>query len=118
MAGFMVMQVWQEAGATFETPDGQCFLPLSYGEGLEMARLDRDGEPAYNENGPTDPDVTWWCEYSAPGYMDRTDPVYGATAREAIEACWALYGDDESSEERFEYAAMLWEARKLDRKGA
>ena len=99
MAGFMVLQVWREMAV--ENADG-CLYPVSASE----------------ENDTPLGEERWFAQYSAPGYMDCTDTVWGETAREALGACWALFGDDQDPSERSEYAACLWEARKLDRKGA
>jgi hypothetical protein len=41
----------------------------------------------------------WAARYSAPGYMDCTDWVLGATQEEAEEDCRNIYGDDEEEEE-------------------
>ena len=110
MAGFMEMQVWRENARYAKCSDGgEGYYPDSYIAADPDSYTVEEGDPSR---------TLWWAEYSAPGYMDRTDPVYGATAREAIQECFALYGDEESAEERSEYAAMLWEARKLDRKVA
>lgn len=38
--------------------------------------------------------------------MDRTDPVSGETALEALEECFATYGDDESPEDLAEYESL------------
>ena len=106
MAGFMELVFWQEMGADYVVPgEGEQFLPLSIGVANDYSR---QGE---RRNA-------WWAQYTAPGYMDQTDPVYGDTAVEALEECFAMYGDDTDPEERAEYAACLWEARKLRRKGA
>jgi hypothetical protein len=35
--------------------------------------------------------------------MDRTDPVMGRTALEALKACFELYGDDENPDDMAEY---------------
>lgn len=115
MAGFMRLEVWQEKAICAEEPDdrGNYHLwPESYAEGLKTT-----GHEKYcgcTETGT----LQWWAEYTAPGYLDRTDPVYGDTPTEAARECFNLYGNEESPEERSELAAMLWECRKLGRKGA
>ena len=111
MAGFMVMQVWREnARYARDSEGGEGYYPDSMIAACAEAYTIEEGAPSR---------ALWFAQYTAPGYMDRTDPVYGNTAREAIEECFRLYGDDEDPAERSEYASMLWEARKLDsRKGA
>lgn len=55
----------------------------------------------------------WWGQYTAPGYMDRTDTSGPyASAAEAARETFALYGDDEpGSDDRRELAALLWQIR-------
>lgn len=96
MAGFMVLQVWREGGV--ENPDGEIY-PAS----------------SANENDTPLLGQRWWAQYSAPGYMDQTTPVYAESAVDAAKVCFDLFGDWESPEERSEYASVLWECRKLDR---
>ena len=103
MAGFMELVFWQEASVCDD--DGN-YIPRSFAP----EEIQRGGVIAHGS--------LWWAQYTAPGYMDQTDPVYGDTAVEALEECFAMYGDDTDPEERAEYAACLWEARKLRRKGA
>ncbi len=45
---------------------------------------------------------TWWGRYSAPGYMDATDWVYGRSRREVEEELDNLYGDMDEEEEEGE----------------
>lgn len=106
MSGFMTLEVWQEMGAEFDVPyEGLQFLPLTVGMAND-----------YTRQGPRE--NAWWAQYSAPGYMDQTEMVHGTTPSEAAKACFELYGDWESPEERAELASVLWQCRKLERKGA
>jgi hypothetical protein len=100
MAGFMTLQVWREDGVEVKRDGNEYMLPSSYAD--------------FDERTGITSDALWWAEYSASGYMDRTDPVSGKTAVEAARECWELYGSDEP-EERRELASVLWQARKLDR---
>jgi hypothetical protein len=94
MAGFMVMQVWREPGVCCETPDGEQTLPVSVVDANSYKAL-------YVVGG------LYWAEYSAPGYMDRTDPVCGATPAEVINACFDLYGNEEDEAEVKERDELL-----------
>lgn len=53
----------------------------------------------------------WFARYSAPGYLDCTDTVYGSTPDEAACEAFALYGDDTNQDDRRELAAILWQCR-------
>lgn len=103
MSGFMVLQVWQETGLEGEclVDDGSGWYPESH--------VEADPE-SYRLSG--DKQELWWAEYSAPGYMDRTDSVCASTPWGAALAAFELYGDFESREERSELASMFWQLRR------
>ena len=106
MSGFMQLQVWQEDGADFVTESGY---------GVELRPLSYGDEPI----GATKVSGLWWAEYTAPGYLDRTDPVYGETPQEAARECFYMYGvDEQGSGDRKELAAILWEIRAMNRRQA
>jgi hypothetical protein len=107
MAGFMQLQVWQEVGLEAIDPEdtsNSYLMPQSYAEHCESI-----AEPDIDPHA-------WWAEYTAPGYMDKTDCVYGKTPIEAARECFELYGDWESTEDRSELAAVLWKCRAFMRK--
>ena len=55
----------------------------------------------------------WWGQYSAPGYMDRTETCGPfASPAEAARKTFELFGDDErGSEDRAELARILRQIR-------
>jgi hypothetical protein len=105
MSGFMVLQVWKEAA---EEHDGALY-PRSHCE---------DGCPCPDAHGP-DCDLptvsageAWFAEYTAPGYMDRTDNVCSTLGPiEAARECFATYADDTDPDERAELARVIRQAR-------
>lgn len=60
MSGFMQLRVWQDDAVT--TRDG-LVLPR------EQAEADQKADPIESVDQPD----MWWGEYTASGYMDRTD---------------------------------------------
>ncbi len=104
MAGFMVLKVWREAGVEALDPEDINCTYLQPESHVGAEHRVAGGESDTN---------AWWAQYSAPGYMDRTDVVHGTTAVEAALECFAIYGNDESKEDRDELAAILWQARKV-----
>ena len=94
MSGFMKMQCWQD------------WIDVD-AEGNEHPRCFCDGTSTEREG--------WFAMYSAPGYMDRTEPVGPfETATEAVETCFDLYGDPEDQADLDEYARMHARAESLD----
>lgn len=89
MSGFMKLQVWQE--------------PEHNGSPISEA----DEQPEHIR-----PKV-WWGQYSAPGYMDRTETCGPfASAADAARETFALFGDNEpGSGDRRELASILWNIR-------
>jgi len=97
MAGFMRLTVWAEEGLAFndaeaprsETPDEVSELAESIG-------------------------MRYWANYTAPGYMDRTDTCGPFTsALEAARECAELFGDleEKGSPDRVELANVIREIR-------
>lgn len=99
-----VLQVWCEKWVYVK---GDCHT-------VERCPVSMVGDREVCTGEPEQP-ACWWAQY-----MNQTDPVWGETARDAARECFEMYGNDDDSEERSEYAAVLWECRKLDneRKGA
>lgn len=99
--GFMELQVWRENGRyAKETGDmGEGYYPDSYIAACPEAYVVEEGSPSR---------AMWWAEYSAPGYMDKTDVCYGETAIEAAYEAFRLYGDDTpGSDDRRELAQVI-----------
>lgn len=96
MSGHMKLSVWREA-AVYIADDDSTLYPLS------------EHEDDHTPSGT----FGWWGQYTAPGYMDRTDTSGPyASAAEAARETFALYGDDEpGSDDRRELAAILWQLR-------
>ena len=86
MSGFMKLHCWHESKAW------ECSFEGGFTELLEPG---------------------WFAWYTAPGYMDRTDPVgpYKGPIP-ALRAAFDSYGDPESPDDRRELAGLLWEARR------
>lgn len=106
MAGHMRLQVWSEAA---EEHDGSLY---------PQSACDGDYCPAGEAHSPTCklPNISageaWFAEYTAPGYMDRTDPVVSTIGPiDAAREAFALFGDDTDPEERRELAQVIRQAR-------
>lgn len=83
MAGFMKLQVYRVPCAGYAPVTGGLadVLPCEIGDAND--KLQRVSDTAER----------WFARYSAPGYMDATDPVGPHdTAREAARECFKLYG--------------------------
>lgn len=80
---FMTPQIWQEAAVKcFDKAECQdVVIPLDYFDNQTYSKAKRIG-------------IRWWAMLSAPGYMDRTDPVAFDTEREAAEYLVEQYADD------------------------
>lgn len=103
MSGHMKLSVWSEPAERLDDPDNGDLVPRS------EAGAD-DSRAAYSAPEHAH---AWWGQYTAPGYMDRTDTSGPyASAAEAARETFALYGDDEpGSDDRRELAALLWQIR-------
>ena len=101
MSGFMRLQLWQEPAERLDDP--------RYGDVVPRSEAEADGSRASYSVDRSDYSATWWAEYSAPGYMDRTDTV--GPYEDPIEATLAaitLYGDNEpGSDDRREAARII-----------
>ena len=110
MSGFMQLQIWRENSRYATRDDGaEGYFPDSYIAADSASYQVDSGNPSRS---------LWWAEYSAPGYMDRTDPTWGTTAVEACQECFNMYGDDDNPEEVDEFNAVLEECREADKKEA
>lgn len=107
MAGFMVLDVWRENARWAQDCAG--------GDGYVPDEIIRANPDQYVVERGSPSKALWFARYTAPGYLDQTDLVYADTAVGAARECFAMYGDDEDPAERSELAAVLWQARKLDR---
>lgn len=103
MAGHMRLTVWQDHAV--EGADG-CAYPADACDGNQVWS---EGECRFVPFKPIG--KRWFAQYTAPGYLDRTDPVSGETAVEACEECWTLYGNEDDPAEVAEFEARLEEAR-------
>ena len=101
MAGFMTLSVWQENGVVIIDPDdpsNEYSIPESHHHDQEAIGLVAD---------------FWWAQYSASGYLDRTDCVSAETPADAARECFEIYGDDTDKADRDELAEILWQIRKV-----
>ena len=92
----MRLRVWGEP-AVYTSDDDSTLYPLS------------ENEEDHTPSGT----FGWWGQYSAPGYMDRTETCGPfASPAEAARETFKVYGDDErGSEDRRELARVLWKIR-------
>jgi hypothetical protein len=93
MAGFMRLEVWREMALDVN------------GDVYPESEVDSDLLPLARKVG-----ARWFANYSAPGYMDRTETVgpYNSPLKAARE-CFGLYGDTETgSADRSELAQFIW----------
>lgn len=104
MAGFMRLQVWRERMTLrWDTEaNGPRFVPVSEAHGYEdlpaEIEAERDGyaEPNIGGEGA----MAYWANYSAPGYMDKTDTSGPwPTGFEALYDAFTSYASDEADDE-------------------
>jgi hypothetical protein len=104
MAGFMELQVWKAAA---EEHDGVLYPQDMCGEGCPCP----DSHGSDCDLPSTSAGQAWFARYSAPGYLDRTDPVYSTTGPiDAARQAFETYGSD-SEQERRELAQVIRQAR-------
>lgn len=119
MSGHMRLQVWKEIAEEHDgslyprsyCADGECCPAFESTGKQECGPECRGLAPIGDERGEA-----WFAEYTAPGYMDKTDFVVSTVGPiDAAQECFALYGygDDEKwSDERTELAQVICSARR------
>lgn len=109
MSGHMILQVWQEAA---ESIDGIIY-PRSVVEANDDYCIECDKDSGFCECHVESVGERWFARYSAPGYMDQTEPVSSNEGPiDAAQACFNQYGDDTpGSDDRRELAQFIRQAR-------